>query len=154
MEAMPQNKKSGGQTMSKMNFVVALFIAGILCSQYNGIVHAQESSSGQMKMDQTNNENNNPTAMNTPNKFEFQPLPYPYDALEPYIDKLTVEIHYSKHHKAYYDNFINAIKGTEAESMDIMDIFSHIGKYPIAVRNNSGGLLGRNESSWRRSAKR
>jgi len=39
--------------------------------------------------------------MNTPNKFEFQLLPYSYDALEPFVDKLTVEIHYSKHHRAF-----------------------------------------------------
>ena len=56
--------------------------------------------------------------MKTQIKFEFQPLPYSYDALEPFIDKMTVEIHYSKHHKAYYDNFINAIKGTGIESME------------------------------------
>src|ERR1035437_10118503 len=79
--------------------------------------------------------------MKTQIKFEFQPLPYSYDALEPFIDKLTVEIHYSKHHKAYYDNFINAIKGTSMESMDIKDIFRNISKYPMAVRNNSGGYF-------------
>jgi superoxide dismutase, Fe-Mn family len=74
-------------------------------------------------------------------KFEFQPLPYQYDALEPYIDKLTVEIHYTKHHKTIYDNFINAIKGTEMESMDIEDIFKNVSKYPVAVRNNGGGYF-------------
>ena len=79
--------------------------------------------------------------MNTPAKFEFQPLPYAYDALEPYIDKLTVEIHYSKHHKAYYDNFILAIKGTAMESMTISEIFRNISKEPVAVRNNSGGYF-------------
>ena len=68
-------------------------------------------------------------------------MPYSYDALEPYIDKLTVEIHYSKHHKAYYDNFMNAIKGTEMESMDMKDIFRNISKYPVAVRNNGGGYF-------------
>ena len=79
--------------------------------------------------------------MNTPSKFEFQPLPYAYDALEPYIDKLTVEIHYSKHHRAYYDNFMLAIKGTAMESMTIREIFRNISKEPVAVRNNSGGYF-------------
>jgi len=37
---------------------------------------------------------------------KFAPLPYAYDALEPYIDKLTMEIHYSRHHQAYYNNFM------------------------------------------------
>lgn len=77
--------------------------------------------------------------MNTPIIFEFKPLPFEYGALEPYIDKQTVEIHYSKHHKAYYDNFLNAIKGTEMEKMEITDIFKNISKYPAAVRNNGGG---------------
>ena len=94
-----------------------------------------------MKKNQINNDFKKETIMSTPSKFEFKPLPYSYDALEPFIDKLTVEIHYSKHHKAYYDNFINAIKGTEMESMDINDIFKSISKYPMAVRNNSGGYF-------------
>jgi superoxide dismutase len=53
------------------------------------------------------------STMNSINTFEFKALPYAYDALEPSIDKLTLEIHYSKHHKAYYDNFLASIKGTE-----------------------------------------
>ena len=74
-------------------------------------------------------------------KYEFKALPYAYDALEPYIDKLTMEIHYSKHHKAYFDNFTNAIKGTEMEPMAIKDIFKNISKYPVVVRNNGGGYF-------------
>ena len=79
--------------------------------------------------------------MNTINKFEFQALPYSYDALEPYIDQPTLEIHHGKHHKAYYDNFINAIKETEMESMNIKEIFRNVSKYPMAARNNSGGYF-------------
>ncbi len=52
----------------------------------------------------------NNITMTTINKLEFPQLPYAYDGLEPFVDKLTVEIHYSKHHKAYFDNFINATK--------------------------------------------
>jgi superoxide dismutase, Fe-Mn family len=77
--------------------------------------------------------------METTNKPVFKALPYAYDALEPFIDKLTVEIHYSKHHRTYYDNLINAITGTELESLNITDIFKNISNYPIAVRNNGGG---------------
>jgi len=71
--------------------------------------------------------------------FEFKPLPYSTDALEPYIDKATMEIHYGKHHKAYFDNFIKAIAGTKMESMTLTDIFKNMSKYPQAVRNNGGG---------------
>jgi len=83
----------------------------------------------------------NQSTMNSINKFEFKELPYAYDALEPFIDKLTLEIHYGKHHKAYYDNFMNAIKGTEMETMDIKDIFRNMSKFPVAVRNNGGGYF-------------
>jgi len=41
---------------------------------------------------------------------KFAPLPYAYDELEPYIDKMTMEIHYDRHHRAYYNNFMAAIK--------------------------------------------
>lgn len=70
---------------------------------------------------------------------EFPALPYSYDALEPYIDARTMEIHYDRHHRAYYTNFINAIKGTPLESMAVEDIFATISKQSDAVRNNGGG---------------
>lgn len=79
------------------------------------------------------------TMENQPASFEFKPLPYAYDALEPYIDKLTMEIHYSRHHRAYYDNFMKAIAGTEMEKMSLTDIFRNMSKYPAVVRNNGGG---------------
>jgi Fe-Mn family superoxide dismutase len=116
--------------MSNSNLVIIFSIVAFLGLQ--GIVVAQGTPLKQAT---------NLVTSNTPDKFVFQSLPYPYDALEPFIDKLTVEIHHSKHHRAYYDNFINAIKGTEMELMDIKDIFSSISKYPMAVRNNSGGYF-------------
>jgi Fe-Mn family superoxide dismutase len=72
--------------------------------------------------------------------FEFPALPYAYDALEPHIDKLTMEIHHTKHHKAYFDKFTAAIQGTESESKSLEEIFSNISKAPVAVRNNGGGF--------------
>jgi len=131
----------GGQTMSKIKLAAAFFITGFLGLQCTFNAQAQETAGNQMRMIPINNQSNTQITMNPTNKFEFPPLPYAYDALEPFIDKVTVEIHYSKHHKAYFDNFINAIKGTGAESMDIMDIFRNISKYPMAVRNNSGGYF-------------
>jgi Fe-Mn family superoxide dismutase len=75
----------------------------------------------------------------TTSKITFKALPYGYDALEPYIDKATVEIHYSRHQKAYYDNFMNIIKGTSMETMELSDLFKNMSKYPVLVRNNGGG---------------
>ena len=69
----------------------------------------------------------------------FPVLPYAYNALEPYIDARTMEIHYDKHHRAYYTNFVNAIKGTTLEGMKVSDIFAAVSKQPDAVRNNGGG---------------
>lgn len=69
----------------------------------------------------------------------FPELPYAYDALEPVIDAKTMEIHYTKHHKAYYTNFMAAIKDTQTANMDINALFAEISKQSAAVRNNGGG---------------
>ena len=70
---------------------------------------------------------------------EFPPLPFAYNALEPYIDARTMEIHYDKHHRAYYSNFINATKGTPLERAALSEIFASVSKQTDAVRNNGGG---------------
>ncbi|OJV22357.1 MAG: superoxide dismutase [Bacteroidetes bacterium 41-46] len=82
--------------------------------------------------------------MTTINKLEFHNLPYAYDALEPFIDKMTMEIHHSRHHKAYYDNMMNAVKGTDMENKTLEEVFANMSKYPAAVRNNGGGYYNHN----------
>lgn len=72
-------------------------------------------------------------------KFELPKLPYAYDALEPVIDKMTMEIHHTKHHQAYVTNLNNAITGTEMEGKSLEELMAGISKYPVAVRNNGGG---------------
>jgi len=71
--------------------------------------------------------------------YTFPQLPYAYNALEPYIDAQTMEIHYSKHHKAYFDNFVKAAAENWIDNLSITDIFSKISTLPAAVRNNGGG---------------
>ncbi len=71
--------------------------------------------------------------------FTLAPLPYANDALEPHIDKLTMEIHHDRHHKAYVDNLNKAIAGTDMEKMSIEQILGNISKANYAVRNNAGG---------------
>lgn len=71
--------------------------------------------------------------------FELQPLPYAPEALEPHIDKATMEIHHGKHHNAYVTNLNAAVTGTDAENLSIEEVCKHISKYPAAVRNNGGG---------------
>jgi Fe-Mn family superoxide dismutase len=74
------------------------------------------------------------------NIHEFPALPYAYNALEPYIDARTMEIHYDKHHRAYFNNFSAAIKGTPLEHSTIEQIFNTISGATDAVRNNGGGF--------------
>ncbi|MGF1911588.1 superoxide dismutase [Vibrio kasasachensis] len=69
----------------------------------------------------------------------FPELPYAYHSLEPYIDAKTMEVHYSKHHRTYYDKFIAAIAGSDLEQVSLSEIFANISKLPAAVRNNGGG---------------
>jgi Superoxide dismutase len=76
--------------------------------------------------------------------FELPKLPYAYNALEPYIDAQTMEIHHSKHHAAYTNNLNAALQGTENENKDIVELFNSISKLPVAVRNNGGGYYNHN----------
>ncbi len=78
-----------------------------------------------------------------PEKFDghkFPELGYSFDALEPYIDAMTMEVHYTKHHRGYFNNFMSAAEGTELLNMPLEQIFESIAKYPVGVRNNGGGF--------------
>ena len=70
-------------------------------------------------------------------------LPYAYDALEPYIDARTMEIHHTKHHQAYITKVNDALQGTVLEGTDILQAIQRIDELPAekqtAVRNNGGG---------------
>jgi len=71
-------------------------------------------------------------------------LPYSFNALEPYIDAKTMEIHYTKHHAAYTKNFIAALADQNITTTDINEIFKNVSKYPAAVRNQGGGYYNHN----------
>ncbi len=75
--------------------------------------------------------------------FELPKLPYAYDALEPHIDKETMEIHHTKHHNTYVTKLNDAVKGTDLESKSIEDIVKNLNSVPddirTAVQNNGGG---------------
>ena len=78
--------------------------------------------------------------------FTLPALPYPVEALEPHIDKATMEIHHGKHHNAYVTNLNAAIeKAPELASKSIEDLVKGINTVPeairTAVRNNGGGHL-------------
>jgi superoxide dismutase, Fe-Mn family len=68
------------------------------------------------------------------------PLPYATDALEPHIDKMTMEIHYGRHHKAYIDNLNKALADKPEASLSLDELMKKITKEtPSAIRNNGGG---------------
>jgi Fe-Mn family superoxide dismutase len=71
--------------------------------------------------------------------FELPKLDYDYNALEPYIDATTMEIHHTKHHAAYTAKFNDAVRGAGLEGKSAEEILKNISKYPLAVRNNGGG---------------
>ncbi|MCX7875591.1 MAG: superoxide dismutase [Melioribacteraceae bacterium] len=73
-------------------------------------------------------------------KFELAPLPYAFNALEPYIDAQTMEIHHGKHHGAYVTNLNKAIESKpELEGKTLEELFKVVSTLPAAVRNNGGG---------------
>ena len=76
--------------------------------------------------------------------FDFAELPYAYDALEDYIDAQTMEIHYEKHHRTYFNNFVNAVKDTEHADKSLESILAEISTHSVAVRNNAGGFYNHN----------
>jgi Fe-Mn family superoxide dismutase len=76
--------------------------------------------------------------------YSLPQLPYPYDALEPYIDKMTMEIHHTKHHQAYINNLNSALeKYPEFHNLELEEILRNLNQLPeeikAAVRNNGGG---------------
>ena len=75
--------------------------------------------------------------------FEVPPLPYDYNALEPYIDTQTMQLHHDKHHAAYVNNLNAAVNNTQFASMNVDDILRHINDVPqnirTTVQNNGGG---------------
>ncbi|MBN1131611.1 MAG: superoxide dismutase [Bacteroidales bacterium] len=76
--------------------------------------------------------------------FKLPELNYDYNALEPYIDARTMEIHHTKHHGGYTNNLNNAIEGTPLEGKSIEEILASVSKHSAAVRNNGGGYYNHN----------
>ena len=78
--------------------------------------------------------------------FTLPPLPYSFDALEPYIDAKTMEIHHDKHHAAYVTNLNKALESSpDLQKLSIEELLAQLSKVPdatrTAVRNNGGGHL-------------
>ncbi|HPR33504.1 MAG TPA: superoxide dismutase [Prolixibacteraceae bacterium] len=73
-------------------------------------------------------------------QYTQEPLPYAYDALEPFVDARTMEIHYSKHHAGYVAKLNEALSQSDnGGPTDLIGLLGAISSYPAAVRNNAGG---------------
>jgi Fe-Mn family superoxide dismutase len=82
----------------------------------------------------------------TRNLYELPPLPYPYDALEPFVDQETMHVHHDKHHQAYLSNLIAALdKHPELKKTPPEELLRNLNSVPedirTAVRNNGGGFV-------------
>jgi Fe-Mn family superoxide dismutase len=71
--------------------------------------------------------------------FTQEPLEYDFAALEPYIDKQTMEIHFGKHHVAYINNLNKALAEQKITSGNLQTLLASISKFSTATRNNAGG---------------
>lgn len=77
--------------------------------------------------------------------YSLPKLPYGFDALEPYIDAKTMEVHYTKHHQTYCDNINKALAGTSFAEKPIEEVLRNLDQIPqekrTAVRNHGGGFF-------------
>jgi Fe-Mn family superoxide dismutase len=113
-------------TMRRRNFIRAAALSGAAAMLSPGKIFS----------------NNRPRTIQqekTTMPFTLPNLPYAHDALEPHIDKMTMEIHHGKHHAAYVNNLNKALENTEWAAKPIEEILANISKLPPAVRNNGGG---------------
>jgi len=124
--------------MDRRKFLVksGIVSAGFLGARTaaTGVLHAAT----RLELDSHLNLEEKPVAFTVP------PLPYPFDALEPYIDAKTMEIHHDKHHGAYVTNVNKALEGhPELQAKSIDDLMKNLDAVPenirTAVRNNGGG---------------
>lgn len=76
--------------------------------------------------------------------FTLPQLPYPYTALEPFIDAKTMEIHHTKHHQAYTTNLNNALENSPLKGKTIEEILKNLDLEQKALRNNAGGFYNHN----------
>src|ERR1700730_17898085 len=128
--------------MDRRKFLVSsgIFGTGLLGAGKagSGLFRAETKPESDFHLTSHSNSEDKPMAFTVP------PLPYPNDALEPYIDAKTMEIHHDKHHGAYVTNLNKALEGhPDLQSKSIDDLMKNLDAVPenirTAVRNNGGG---------------
>jgi Fe-Mn family superoxide dismutase len=124
--------------MNRRTFLTHTSIVGA------GLLGAGSAARGLLRAGTTSNSEPNLNLEDKPVAFSVPPLPYPFDALEPYIDAKTMEIHHDKHHGAYVTNCNKALEGhPDLQAKSIDDLLKGLDSVPenirTAVRNNGGG---------------
>lgn len=76
--------------------------------------------------------------------YKLPELPYSYDALAPYIDAATMEIHHTKHHQGYVNKLNAALEESGIEGTDLNSLLSKVSELSTAIRNNGGGHFNHN----------
>jgi len=120
-----------------MNKTQKIIISTLIAGAIIHSTHQPTFGSGEQKI--KNSDKQKSEVIMKDGQHTLPALRYAYDALEPYIDARTMEIHHSKHHQAFVTNLNNAIKGTEMADMTLEEIFKNMSKFPVLVRNNAGG---------------
>lgn len=118
------------QIMNRKSFIKSVAVLSLI---------PKSNTIGYMKSNNKSIMNNR--RKNTMSEFTLPELSYAYDALEPYIDARTMEIHHSKHHAAYTAKFNEALEGTGLGRLTPEEIFKDISKHTSAIRNNGGGFF-------------
>jgi Fe-Mn family superoxide dismutase len=124
--------------MNRRKFLVNTSIVGA------GLFGTGKAAAEVLRASGLNTTDSNFTVEEKPVPFTVPPLGYPFDALEPYIDARTMEIHHDKHHGAYVTNLNKALDGQPAlQAKSIDDLLKGLDSVPesirAAVRNNGGG---------------
>jgi Fe-Mn family superoxide dismutase len=124
--------------MNRRKFLTHTSIVGA------GLVGAGRAAPGLFRTGSTDHSHSNLNLEDKPVAFTVPPLPYSFDALEPYIDAKTMEIHHDKHHGAYVTNVNKALEGhPDLQAKSIDDLLKGLDSVPesirTAVRNNGGG---------------
>jgi Fe-Mn family superoxide dismutase len=120
--------------MNRKNFLKTTFASAFALSGLNAFSFSLKRSYNDRLPKLTLDEQMLETA-----PFSLAALPYSPESLEPNIDKLTMEIHHGRHHKAYVDNLNKAVVGTPYEKLSLWDLLKEAGKAPVVIRNNAGG---------------
>lgn len=130
-----EEKRTKLMKTTRRKFIVTSVKAGVLSAIGTPLFFGKTTACAPIKMVNESKENF---------AFAQDPLPYNFEDLEPYIDKQTMEIHYTKHHAAYVKNVNEAIaaEGIVADSND--DFFSSTSRYSTKARNNGGGAWNHN----------